>query len=233
MYNKEEAISVSEAKSVQSVLFHQVFVWMAFALAITGLTAMVVVETPALLMGIIGNPPVFFGLLIGEVVLVLILSACIRKMSFTMATVMFILYSVVNGATMSIYLLVYTAESVASTFFITAGMFGFMAYIGTTTKRDLSSWGSLLLMALVGLIIASVVNIFMESTMLYWIITYAGVVIFVGLTAYDAQFVKRTLSMQEEINDDSKKIALLGALSLYLDFINLFIYLLRILGKKK
>lgn len=233
MYNKEEAISVSEAKSVQSVLFHQVFVWMTFALAITGLTAMVVVETPALLMGIIGNPPVFFGLLIGEVVLVLILSACIRKMSFTMATVMFILYSVVNGATMSIYLLVYTAESVASTFFITAGMFGFMAYIGTTTKRDLSSWGSLLLMALVGLIIASVVNIFMESTMLYWIITYAGVVIFVGLTAYDAQFVKRTLSMQEEINDDSKKIALLGALSLYLDFINLFIYLLRILGKKK
>lgn len=233
MYNKEEAISVSEAKSVQSVLFHQVFVWMTFALAITGLTAMVVVETPALLMGIIGNPPVFFGLLIGEVVLVLILSACIRKMSFTMATVMFILYSVVNGATMSIYLLVYTAESVASTFFITAGMFGFMAYIGTTTKRDLSSWGSLLLMALVGLIIASVVNIFMESTMLYWIITYAGVVIFVGLTAYDALFVKRTLSMQEEINDDSKKIALLGALSLYLDFINLFIYLLRILGKKK
>ena len=177
--------------------------------------------------------PVFLGLLIGEIVLVLILSSCIRKMSFTVATVMFILYSVVNGATMSVYLLVYTMESVASTFFITAGMFGAMAFIGATTKKDLSSWGSLLMMALVGLIIATVVNIFMESTMLYWIITYAGVILFVGLTAYDAQYVKRTLAMQEEINDDSKKVALLGALSLYLDFINLFIYLIRIFGKRK
>lgn len=233
MYNKEEAVNVSEVKSVQSVLFRQVFVWMAFALAITGLTAMTVVETPSLLMGIIGNMPVFLGLLIGELVLVLILSSCIRKMSFTVATVMFILYSVVNGATMSVYLLVYTMESVASTFFITAGMFGAMAFIGATTKKDLSSWGSLLMMALVGLIIATVVNIFMENTMLYWVITYVGVILFVGLTAYDAQYVKRTLAMQEEINDDSKKVALLGALSLYLDFINLFIYLIRIFGKRK
>lgn len=232
MYTKETA-SVLEEKSVQSVLLRQVFVWMAFALAITGLTAMAVVDNQQLLTIILGNEGVFFGLLIGEVVLVLILTACIRKMSFTVATVMFIVYSIVNGATMSVYLLVYTMESVASTFFITAGMFGTMAFIGATTKKDLSSWGSLLLMALVGLLIATIVNIFVASTTLYWIITYVGVILFVGLTAYDVQFVKRTISMQEEINDDSKKIALLGALSLYLDFINLFIYLLRILGKKK
>ena len=232
MYTKETA-TVLEERSVQSALFRQVFVWMAFALAITGLAAMAVVDNQQLLTIILGNEGVFFGLLIGEVVLVLILTACIRKMSFTVATVMFIVYSIVNGATMSVYLLVYTMESVASTFFITAGMFGTMAFIGATTKKDLSSWGSLLLMALVGLLIATIVNIFVASTTLYWIITYVGVILFVGLTAYDVQFVKRTISMQEEINDDSKKIALLGALSLYLDFINLFIYLLRILGKKK
>ena len=234
MYNEQILDNAQQGMNVAQVaLFRQVFVWMAFALAITGLTAMIVVDSPTLLTSILGNQGVFFGLLIGELALVWILSSCIRKMSFTVATLMFIVYSIVNGATMSVYLLVYTMESVASTFFITAGMFGTMAFIGITTKKDLTSWGSLLMMGLIGIIIASVVNIFLASTTLYWIITYVGVLLFVALTAYDVQFVKRTISMQEEINDDSKKVALLGALSIYLDFINLFIYLIRIFGKRK
>jgi FtsH-binding integral membrane protein len=144
---------------------------------------------------------------------------------------MFIAYSVLNGVTFSFLFLAYSMQSIASTFFVTAGTFGTMALIGATTKRDLSKLGNIAFMALIGLIIATVVNIFLHSTMLMWITTYAGVLIFVALTAYDSQKIKKMLMMYgTEVNESTQKLALLGSLSLYLDFINLFIYLLRIFG---
>jgi FtsH-binding integral membrane protein len=146
---------------------------------------------------------------------------------------MFIAYSVINGATLSILLLVYTMESIGMVFFITAATFGVMALIGYTTKTDLSKMGNILFMALIGLIIASVVNMFMHSSGLQLIISYVGVLIFVGLTAYDTQKIKQMLYDQESADEGAQKLALLGALSLYLDFVNLFIYLLRILGNRK
>ena len=142
------------------------------------------------------------------------------------------LYSLLNGLTLSVLFAVYTRSSIASTFFITAGTFGAMSLYGYFTKKDLSSWGNIFIMSVICFIIASVVNIYMHSSMIYWIITYAGVLIFVGLTAYDTQKIKQMLANQE-INEQTQKLALLGALSLYLDFINLFLYLLRIFGDRK
>ena len=214
-------------------LFRNVFVWMALALAATGLTAMYVAEyltkhTDMLSGGLI------LGLAIAEVAIVFWLTARINKMSFTTAGIMFAIYSILNGATMSVLFLVYTTSSIATTFFVTAGTFGVMALIGTTTKMDLTKFSSLFTMALIGLIIASLVNIFWANSILYWAITYIGVLLFVGLTAYDAQRIKNMLQVYgTEENDATQKVALMGSLSLYLDFINLFIYLLRILGTRR
>lgn len=222
------------AKSASSVLFRKVYLWMTLALAITGLTALVVYNSPGLTDFIIHNNPVFLGLLIAEVVLVLAVTAAINRISFTTATLLFILYSILNGATMSVYLFAYTEASVASTFFITAGTFGIMSAYGSLTKRDLSSWGNLLFMALIGLLICLVVNIFWNNSIFDLIISCIGVLLFTALTAYDSQNIKRMLQDHAtEVNDTTQKMALMGALSIYLDFINLFIYLLRILGKRK
>jgi FtsH-binding integral membrane protein len=138
-----------------------------------------------------------------------------------------------NGLTLSILLIAYTGASVASTFFITAGMFGAMSIYGYTTKQDLSSWGNLLFMALIGLIIASVINFFLQSTAMYWLISYAGVLIFVGLTAYDTQKIKNLAAQVVLESEEGRKVAILGALTLYLDFINMFIFMLRILGNRR
>ncbi|MDO4215105.1 MAG: Bax inhibitor-1/YccA family protein [Bacteroidales bacterium] len=214
-------------------LFRSVFIWMALALAATGLTASYVANYLVLHPDMFSQN-MFLVLAIAEVALVFFLSARIHKMSFATAGIMFALYSVLNGATMSILFLVYTASSIASTFFVTAGTFGVMALIGTTTKMDLTKFGSIFTMALIGLIIATVVNIFWANSILYWAITYIGVLLFVGLTAYDAQRIKNMLQMYgTEENDMTQKIALMGSLTLYLDFINLFIYLLRILGSRR
>lgn len=214
-------------------LFRSVFIWMALALAATGLTASYVANYLVLHPDMFSQN-MFLVLAIAEVALVFFLSARIHKMSFATAGIMFALYSVLNGATMSILFLVYTASSIASTFFVTAGTFGVMALIGTTTKMDLTRFGSIFTMALIGLIIATVVNIFWANSILYWAITYIGVLLFVGLTAYDAQRIKNMLQMYgTEENDMTQKIALMGSLTLYLDFINLFIYLLRILGSRR
>lgn len=163
--------------------------------------------------------------------MVAVLAARIHKLSLATATVMFIAYSIINGVTMSLLFLLYTSESIASTFFITAGTFGAISAYGYFTKKDLSSLGSILIMALIGILIASLVNIFLESSTLYWIISYVGVAIFVGLTAYDTQKIKESI-MNSDVNETAYKIALMGALELYLDFINLFIYLLRIFGDR-
>jgi hypothetical protein len=209
-----------------------VYYWMAGALAITGLTAMLVANNPALLNFLFSSPTLVWGLLIGEIVLVLILSAAINRLSFSTATLLFILYSVINGVTLSSIFVVYTQGSIASTFFITAGMFGGLALYGSVTKKDLSGMGRFLFMTLIGLIIASIVNIFMHSEMLYWITTFVGVLVFAGLTAWDAQKIQQMALMADDVNESTQKMALLGALTLYLDFINLFLYLLRIFGKR-
>jgi FtsH-binding integral membrane protein len=203
------------------------------ALAITGFTAYGVATSPGILEAIYTNPILFWGLIIAEFALVIGVGAAINKLSLTVATLMFILYSVINGALMSYIFLAYTTTSVATVFFITAGTFGVMALIGYTTKVDLSSMGKILFMALIGLVIATVVNLFVKSDGFTMILSYVGVLIFVGLTAYDTQKIKQMLLQAPDAGEGAQKLALLGALTLYLDFINLFIYLLRILGKRE
>ncbi len=214
-------------------LMRKVYVWMALALVITGLTAYGVATSPGLLMALATNRILFFGLIIAEFALVIGISGAINRLSLATATLMFVLYSVVNGATLSLIFVIYTMSSISSVFFITAGTFAVMALIGYTTKTDLSSMGKLLFMALIGIIIASVVNIFLKSTGLELIVSYVGVLVFVGLTAYDTQKIKRMLLEAGDTGETAQKIALLGALSLYLDFVNLFLYLLRIFGDRK
>ena len=204
------------------------FVWMTLGLAITGLTALFVADSN--LIEVIFSSGSFWILVIAELAVVWFLSSRIMKLSMPVATAAFAVYSLLNGVTLSPIFLVYTGESITSTFFITAATFGTMAVFGYTTKRDLSSWGSYLMMALIGLIIASVVNIFLGSSLLMWAVSYLGVLLFVGLTAYDTQQLKAMIAASIGDEEQTKKAALLGALNLYLDFINLFIYLLRILG---
>ena len=207
------------------------FVWMTLGLAITGLTALFVADSN--LIEVIFSSGSFWMLVIAELAVVWFLSSRIMKLSMPVATAAFAVYSLLNGVMLSPIFLVYTGESIASTFFITAATFGTMAVFGYTTKRDLSSWGSYLMMALIGLIIASVVNIFLGSSLLMWAVSYLGVLLFVGLTAYDTQQLKAMIAASIGDEEQTKKVALLGALNLYLDFINLFIYLLRILGKRR
>lgn len=215
------------------VLMRKVYVWMTLALVITGLTAYGVATSPGILQAIYTNQILFWGLIIAEFALVIGVSAAINRLSLSMATLMFILYSVINGALMSYIFLAYTASSVATVFFITAGTFAVMAFIGYTTKTDLTSMGKILMMALIGLIIATIVNLFVKSSGFTLILSYVGVLIFVGLTAYDSQKIKEMLMQAPDAGEGAQKLALLGALSLYLDFINLFIYLLRIFGKRE
>lgn len=215
------------------VLMRKVYLWMTLALAITGITAYYVATNETILTAIFTNKILFWGLIIAELALVFGLSAAINRLSLTTATLMFVLYSVINGATMSFIFLAYTMSSITSVFFITAGTFAAMALFGYFTKTDLSSMGKILLMALIGIIIATLVNIFLKSSGLTLILNYLGVLVFVGLTAYDTQKIKQMLLMAPDAGEGAQNVALLGALSLYLDFINLFIYLLRIFGGKR
>ena len=215
------------------VLMRKVYTWMTLALVITGVTAWGVAHSPAILQMIMTNKILFFGILIGELALVWGVSAAINRLSLTTATLLFVLYSVLNGVTMSFIFLAYTYESVTSVFLITAGTFAAMAFFGYFTKTDLSSIGRILFMALIGLIIATIVNIFVKSSGFGMILNYLGVLIFVGLTAWDTQKIKNMLSMAEDTGETAQKVALMGALSLYLDFINLFIHLLRIMGNSR
>lgn len=228
--NRQSELEMSQAFPV---LMRKVYTWMALALVITGLTAYYVATSPTILQMIFTNQIVFWGLLIGEFALVVGLSAAINRLSLTTATLMFVLYSVINGATLSSIFLIYTASSITSVFFITAGTFAAMAAFGYFTKTDLSSMGKILIMALIGIIIATLVNIFMKSEGLAMILNYVGVLVFVGLTAYDSQKIKEMLLMAPDAGEGAQKLALLGALSLYLDFINLFLYLLRLFGSRR
>ena len=230
-YNQVEERAQSSALSFPA-LMSKVYLWMTLALVVTGMTAYYVASTPAILYAIVSNQIAFWGLFIGELVLVFVLSSRILSLSFVTASLMFVIYSIMNGVFFSFILLAYTEQSIATTFLITAGTFGAMSLFGFVTKRDLSAMGRILFMLLIGLIIATVVNIFMKAEGLTLILNYAGVVIFVGLTAYDTQSIKQMLQEHGD-KEGAEKIALLGSLSLYLDFINLFIYLLRFFGESR
>ena len=212
------------------VLMRKVYLWMTLALVITGFTAFGIASNPGIAYAIVTNRLLFWGLVIAEFGLVIGISGAINKLSAVTATLLFVLYSIVNGATLSVIFMAYTMSSIASVFFITAGLFGVMAFIGYTTKTDLTSIGKILFMALIGIILATIVNLFVGSSMLNMIVSYIGVVIFTGLTAYDSQKIKNMLYNADSMDEGMQKIALLGSLTLYLDFINLFLMLLRIFG---
>ena len=224
---KESALS-----AVFPALMRKVYVWMTMALAITGICAYGVATSPNIMQMIYGNSMTIWVLFIVEVGLVFYTTARIQKLSLTTATTLFIIYSALNGVTLSGIFIVYSMTSIAKVFFITAGTFAAMALYGYFTKTDLSKIGNILFMALIGLIIATVVNLFLKSAMFDLILCYIGVGIFVGLTAWDSQKIKHMLAMQVDMSESAQKIALMGALSLYLDFINLFLYLLRIFGNR-
>ena len=226
-------ISAEQIQREQINFINKVYSWMSFALIITGLVAMWVVSNETLMMSIFSNSLIFWGLIIAEFACVAYLVGAIEKMSAQLATSIFIGYSALNGLTFSVIFVVYTMDSIASTFFITAGTFAVMSIYGYYTKRDLTSIGNLAIMSLWGIIIASIVNWFMASEMLYWIITYIGVLVFVALIAYDTQKIKNMNIIGNEGTEEDKKEAIIGALILYLDFINLFLFLLRIFGSRK
>jgi uncharacterized protein len=228
-----DTIAAQQVAAEQQRYMVKVYGWMGFGLLITGFVAWYTAISEELLGFIFASRWIFFGLIILELVAVGLLVSLINKMTASMATLVFLLYALLNGLTMSLIFVVYTAESIASTFFVTAGTFGVMSMYGYFTKTDLSRWGNLLFMGLMGIIIASIANFFMKSETLYWITTYAGVLIFVGLTAYDTQKIKRMNIIGNEGSDEDHKEAIMGALTLYLDFINLFLYLLRIFGRRK
>ena len=238
MYNRTTSNerAITQATTEASTIFlAKVFNWMAIGLGLTGFAAFLTVNSQAALQFVFGNKLVFYGLIFGELGLVFYLSARIERISAQAATGLFVAYSILNGVTLSAILLLYTMTSVAATFFIAAGMFAAMAVYGFVTKKDLSSWGSFLFMGLIGIIIAMVVNIFLVSSMVSWIISGIGVIIFTGLTAYDVQQISR-IGEQGIMNGGAaviRKGAIMGALKLYLDFINLFLMLLRLLGDRR
>ena len=232
-----ESISTKQTQVQVRVndFIRSVYNWMAIGLALTGFIAYYVASTPALVNLIIRNQLLFFGLIIAELALVFTLSTRVHRMQASTATALFVLYSALNGATLSFVFLIYTQSSIASTFFVCAATFVACSIYGWTTKRDLTSMGGFLMMGLVGIIIASLVNIFIGSSAMHMIISYIGVLVFIGLTAYDTQYLKNmAISQPADVGASAvRKGAILGALKLYLDFINLFLMLLRILGNRE
>jgi hypothetical protein len=228
IYYRSEQVAAAQGEFVRKV-----YNWMGLGLATTALVSLFTASSPSLLAFIFGNPLVFFGLIIAELGLVMWLGAGINRMEASTAVFMFFLYSALNGLTLSAIFITYTSASIANTFFVSAGTFGAMSLYGYTTRRDLTSWGSFLTMGLIGIILASLVNFFFHSEAIYWLVTYAGIIVFVGLAAYDTQKIKAMASHGFGDQESERKGAVIGALQLYLDFINLFLMLLRIFGRRR
>lgn len=226
--------SVGQSQVLTRSLMRNVYIWMSLGLAITGVVAYGASRNQFLLSAL-SSSGAFMILFIAQIGLVFYLSARVMKMSPMTATLCFALYAVLNGLTMMFIFLVYTQQVIAATFFISAGMFGTMSVFAFVTKSDLSSWRHYLFMGVIGIIIASVVNFFLRSTALSYVISYVGVIIFMGLTAYDTQKIKQ---MSDQLSDgldepDYIRLSIIGALKLYLDFINIFLFMLRILGGRR
>ncbi|UCF94873.1 MAG: Bax inhibitor-1/YccA family protein [Desulfobacterales bacterium] len=233
-----ESIPIRQQTQVQvrvNEFVRSVYNWMAVGLGLTGLVAFYVANSPSIRNLIFGNQLLFFGLIIAELALVFTISARIQKIQAATATGLFLLYSGLNGATLSFIFLVYARSTITSTFFVCAATFVACSIYGWTTKRDLTSLGGFFMMGLIGIIIASLVNMFIRSSAVSMIISYIGVLVFIGLTAYDTQHLK-TMALSQPAGLEAgviRKGAILGALKLYLDFINLFLMLLRILGNRE
>ncbi len=233
-YTRPNGSIVENASTGIQAYMAQVYGWMTCGLLLTAFVAWYTSNSFELLNLIFSSKIVFYGLIIAQLGLVFVISGMISRLSGALATGLFMLYSVLTGLTMASIFIVYTSSSIASTFLIAGGMFGAMSLYGYTTKRDLSGLGSMLFMGLIGIILASLVNIWLNSPALMWAITYIGVVIFVGLTAYDTQKLKSLgYQLSADNRDEFRKYSILGALTLYLDFINLFLMLLRIFGSRR
>ena len=219
--------------AIVATLMRNVYLWMTLALVITALTAMVCAKSEAFMTLLFSSRALLWGVMIAELVLVMVFSARLMKMSFSRATLVFIIYSFLNGIVFSTIFCAFSLGSIYTTFFVTAGTFAAMALVGSFSKKDLSGIGKFAIMALIGLIIAGIVNIFLRNTMFDLIVSGIGVLVFSALTAYDSQKIKQMLYTQSDIDENSQKIALFGSLSLYLDFINLFLYLLRFFGSSR
>ena len=230
--SQPNVIGLTQSEVDERTFISQVYLWMTIALVVTAIVA-AWVATDLRLVADIFSSPLFFVLLIGELAMVVLLGLFINRMSATVATVAFFAYAALNGVTFSIIFLVFTDSSITSTFLVTAGTFGLMSAYGYFTKRDLTRWGNLLLMGLIGFILASVVNLFLRSSAVYWIVTYGGILLFVGLTAYDTQKIKRMAAAGFTTGEVERKASIIGALTLYLDFINLFLLLLQVLGGRR
>ena len=213
-----------------SQVMRKVYVKMFLGLLVTALTSWFVLSNETILMTLVQSRGLLIGLCVAELALVFILSMAINKLSSPLATLLFYVYAVINGVTLTPIFLVYTMSSIALTFFVTAGVFLAMSIYGYTTKSDLTKFGTYLIMGLIGLIICSIINIFWANSVMDWIVSFAGVLIFIGLTAWDTWKIKQMAMETDEVN--AGKLATIGALSLYLDFINLFLYLLRFLGSR-
>jgi len=224
----------SDSKDVLGAVLRRVYAWMTLGLIITAGVAALVSASP-LFQILTGQPLIFFGLLLVELALVMGLSWGIKRLSTTAAISLFLIYAALNGLTLSTLFVVYTLGSVAFTFLASAATFGVMSVIGYTTKIDLSKMGSFLLMGLIGLIVAMLVNIFWANSALGWIVTFAGIILFLGLTVFDTQRIKRMTATALQQGDDEfeARLGILGALSLYLDFINLFLFLLQLGGRRR
>jgi FtsH-binding integral membrane protein len=215
---------------ILSMVMRQVYLRMFIALLVTAFTAMFVASSPTLLEAILSNKVIFFGIIIAELALVIGLSAAIDKLSTPIANLMLLVYAMLNGVTLSSIFFIYTLGSIAYTFFIAAGVFLAMSIYGFVTKNNLNTFASYCIMGLFGIIIASLVNIFLGSDSLQWIISFVGVALFMGLTAWDTQKIKQASYYAD--HSQVGRLAVIGALSLYLDFINIFLYLLRFFGKR-
>ena len=233
MDSSYRTMSVDATAAEQQRFMVRVYNWMTAGLGITGFMAFYISNSPAMMNIIFGNPIMPIALIIIQIGLVFWLATRVMQMSASKATGVFMLYAGLTGITFSAIFMAYTTASIFSTFLVTAGTFGAMSLYGYTTKKDLTSWGSFLFMGLIGIIIASLVNMFMQSSMMHMIITYAGVLIFVGLTAYDTQKIKEMNILGNEGTEEDTKEAIRGALTLYLDFINLFLMLLRLMGDRR
>jgi hypothetical protein len=231
-----QALPMTEVQISETfaAILRRVYLWMGIGLYLTAGVAFFVANT-SLITIIVENTVLFYGLLLGELALVVVLSAAINRLSPTAAVALFLLYAVLNGATLSVIFLVYTLTDITLAFASTATLFTAMSLIGYFVRMDLSRLGSFLMMGLVGLVIATFLNLFLANSSLMWVTTYAGIALFIGLTVYDTQRIKRTVMTALAAGDERvvSRLGLLGALTLYLDFINLFLLILRLLGRRR
>ncbi len=227
---------INEAEAPVAALpaiMRKVYTWMVLALVITAITSYGVANNASMMYAIFSSRWMFYGIIFAELALVVWLSSRLFNMSMTMGTVLFIIYSILNGVLLSVIFYTYSPAIIGKTFLVCAGTFGVMTAYGSLTRTDLSSMGSIVSMGVVGLLIAMVVNLFLHSSGLDMVISIVGVLVFVGLTAWDTQKLRVMLSHMDYLDDTTQKVALMGALSLYLDFINMFLFLLRLFGGRK